>query len=82
MLAHRLADACRIRREEPAVDPTEMTAISQANVQIEIQMALARKTMDIRKQQGQQLAQLLEGAAVLAEPAREPGKGAQVDVPA
>jgi len=82
MPAHRLADACLIRREEPAVDPTEVSAISQAKVQMEVQMALARMAKDIQKQQGQQLAQLLESAAELAAPAQEPGMGAQVDVPA
>ena len=42
------------------MDPTDVSAISQANVQMQVQMALARKAMDIQKQQGQQLAQLLE----------------------
>ncbi len=64
------------------MDPTEVSAISQANVQMQVQMALARMTRDIQKQQGQQIAQLLESAAALPAPAREPGKGAQVDVPA
>lgn len=59
----------------------DATAISQAQVQSQVQFAVARTALDSQKLQGQAAISLLQGAADLSQQGPiNPGKGISVDV--
>jgi len=59
------------------IDAASLSALSQAKVEGEVQVRVARKTMDAQKEQGEAALQLLEGAKELA---KQTGTGGSIDV--
>ena len=58
----------------------DATAIRQGQVAAEVAVAVARKTLDHQKQQGQAAIALLDAAASFSKGPSHPGKGGLVDV--
>lgn len=56
------------------------TNMSHAQLKEQIGYAVARKSLDAAKQQGQAALTLLDAAAQVGQQASEPGKGTQVDI--
>ena len=57
----------------------DASAITQAQVRADVQIAVAKKMQDHQKQQGQAALSLLDAAAKVSTPPAHPGKGLNLD---
>ena len=58
------------------------SSLSHSQLQQEVGMRVAKKSLDAAKQQGQAAISLLQSAAQVQKQAMEPGKGVHLDVTA